>query len=277
MYVSFRSFCAQSASPYPYYKGPLSRSARRPQQNHPILFIALLSSSAQRPFRNHNPEVWTVQLPHHAQFPHSSQLQLHLIMTSAAFYCNPVLPVHRTLHSFSQLTPQNFNHPWFSIISDNLSASAINHYTGLFLSTRDTFVAPSRTGLGLYALHDIPACVPIMEYTGEIISKKRADWRATCYQREGISADYMAAVNDSVVLDATFMGNWSRYINSSCRPNVQLLSIKLSPDDYDVVWVFSLLPIVAGQHLTMRYAFCRDPEEVRLPCFCGEPNCEGWL
>lgn len=87
----------------------------------------------------------------------------------------------------------------------------------------------------------------------------------------------MASAADNLVIDATFAGNQSRYINHSCQPNVLLDAVTLFGSDHTVVWLYSLCPIAARTQLTTRYGFSRDPNERLVPCDCGVPDCEGWL
>lgn len=51
--------------------------------------------------------------------------------------------------------------------------------------------------------------------------------RRELYNSRGIYADYLAQSTDEIVLDATFVGNKSRYIKHSCNPNIALEVITL--------------------------------------------------
>ena len=91
---------------------------------------------------------------------------------------------------------------------------------------------------GLTAMEEIPAGAFLMEYLGEIVSKKQGDMRGTYYDANGLS--YLFDLNDlddtqerelaiqkayyneffPLCLDSMFYGNEARFINHSCDPNV---------------------------------------------------------
>lgn len=91
---------------------------------------------------------------------------------------------------------------------------------------------------GLIAMEEIPAGAFLMEYLGEIVSKKQGDMRGTFYDANGLS--YLFDLNDlsesdekeqiiqkvyyneffPLCLDSMFYGNEARFINHSCDPNV---------------------------------------------------------
>lgn len=91
---------------------------------------------------------------------------------------------------------------------------------------------------GLVAIEEIPAGAFLMEYLGEIVSKKQGDMRGTYYDDNGLS--YLFDLNDlgehdekeqtiqklfhdeffPLCIDAMFYGNEARFINHSCDPNV---------------------------------------------------------
>lgn len=91
---------------------------------------------------------------------------------------------------------------------------------------------------GLFAMEDIPAGAFLMEYKGEIVTKKQGDMRGTFYDKNGLS--YLFDMNDPLLseerensiqkayfneffplcLDSMFYGNEARFINHSCDPNV---------------------------------------------------------
>jgi len=96
---------------------------------------------------------------------------------------------------------------------------------------------------GLIALEEIPAGAYLMEYRGEIVTKKQGDMRGSYYDYNGLS--YLFDMNDPLAdemreqtvqiaydeeffplcLDSMFYGNESRFINHSCDPNVQSFNL----------------------------------------------------
>lgn len=87
---------------------------------------------------------------------------------------------------------------------------------------------------GLFALEDIPAGAFVLEYIGEIITKKEGDQRGKEYDKIGMSylfdmidpdesnefeMQVQACYNDDffpLCIDAANYGNESRFINHSC-------------------------------------------------------------
>lgn len=52
---------------------------------------------------------------------------------------------------------------------------------------------------GLFAMEDIPAGAFLMEYKGEIVTKKHGDMRGTYYDENGLS--YLFDMNDPLPTD----------------------------------------------------------------------------
>lgn len=96
----------------------------------------------------------------------------------------------------------------------------------------------SATGLGLYAIQDIPANTKIIQYTGIILSKDEAD---------EASGRYLIHLNDTQTLDGKPRTNTARYINHSCKPNSESHSTGRQ------VWVWAKKAIKAGEEITMDY------------------------
>lgn len=77
-----------------------------------------------------------------------------------------------------------------------------------------------KTGLGLFAAADIAEDTYVIAYYGKRLSADWGDVRSAKYKVEGIYNDYLAQLSDDIVIDATFVGNYTRYVNYNCRPNV---------------------------------------------------------
>ena len=61
----------------------------------------------------------------------------------------------------------------------------------------------------------------IMEYIGEVLDYKEFKARTKKYAKENAVHHYFMALNGDEVIDATKMGNISRFINHSCDPNAE--------------------------------------------------------
>jgi SET domain-containing protein len=96
---------------------------------------------------------------------------------------------------------------------------------------------------GLFAMEDIPAGAFVVEYLGEVVTKKIGDIRGTHYDKIGCS--YLFDMNDPLdeesyeirvnqafndsffpfCIDAGLYGNESRFINHSCDPNLRSFNL----------------------------------------------------
>ena len=126
---------------------------------------------------------------------------------------------------------------------------------------------------GLVALDDIPAGVFLMEYRGEIVTKKQGDMRGSYYDFHGLS--YLFDMNDPLpderrekviqlayeeeffplCIDSMFYGNEARFINHSCDPNVQSFNLSGAYETQTVhhIGLFTSRKVHAGEELTMDY------------------------
>lgn len=61
----------------------------------------------------------------------------------------------------------------------------------------------------------------VMEYVGEVLDYKTFKSRTKQYAKSGESHFYFMALNADEVIDASYKGNISRFINHSCDPNCE--------------------------------------------------------
>lgn len=130
-------------------------------------------------------------------------------------------------------------------------------------------------GKGVFASRDIPAGTRIIEYAGEIITKKEAEKRGLALledaTRTGGAAVYIFILNGRHDLDGNVPWNDARLINHSCDPNCE------TEIDADLrIWVTALRDIPAGEELFFDYNFDLDSFEDH-PCRCGAPGCIGFI
>lgn len=130
-------------------------------------------------------------------------------------------------------------------------------------------------GRGVFAARDIPAGTPIIEYVGEVISKREAEKRGMALLKHaaktGGAAVYIFILNGRYDLDGNFDWNDARLINHSCNPNCE------TEIDNDLrIWVTALRDIAAGDELFFDYNFDLESYEDH-PCRCGQPECIGYI
>ncbi|PQO44373.1 SET domain-containing protein-lysine N-methyltransferase [Blastopirellula marina] len=113
-------------------------------------------------------------------------------------------------------------------------------------------------GKGLFAARRFSKGRLIAEVTGEVIDD------------EDYSSSYCIDLGGTFSLEP---GEPYRYLNHSCEPNCCLV---YSEEDEPPaqIWLESILPIAAGEQLTIDYAW---PANAAIPCGCGARLCRGWI
>jgi|TARA_B100001093_G_scaffold381507_1_gene367034 hypothetical protein len=128
---------------------------------------------------------------------------------------------------------------------------------------------------GLFATRSIAKDTEIIEYVGEIISKKEADERGQALLESSAGTDnasvYIFILDDDRDIDGAVPYNTARLINHSCKPNCEAQIV-----DDEEIWIVSLTTIAKGEELTFDYGFDLEHYEDH-PCRCGKPNCVGYI
>jgi SET domain-containing protein len=116
------------------------------------------------------------------------------------------------------------------------------------------FIARSNIhGLGLFAGEDIEWGCRLIEYQGQLLSKKEVNRRQKFYDSIGFTC--LIQFGDGQGIDGITGGNESRFINHSPQPNVGAFR----EDKWRIVF-YSLEDIAKGEELTFNYGF--DPKEI---------------
>jgi len=165
---------------------------------------------------------------------------------------------------------------------------------------------------GLMTKQKIPMNTLVTEYLGEIISKGEADIRGKYYDTVGknylfdltmaveyISENKFGAIfcidnymkyrkieekkkllqDFPLCIDSFYHGNLSRFINHSCNPNLQVLSIHVENREILLprVVLFSTREIEVDEELTFDYNCYPLSSDKELKCACGESTCRGFI
>ncbi|KAG8372490.1 hypothetical protein BUALT_Bualt12G0071500 [Buddleja alternifolia] len=128
-------------------------------------------------------------------------------------------------------------------------------------------------GWGVVAAESINKGDFIVEYVGEVIDDALCERRLWDLKDQDARNFYMCEINKDFVIDATFKGNYSRFLNHSCAPNCKLEKWQVEGETR--LGVFASRSIEVGEPLTYDYRFVQFGPEVE--CQCGAPNCQGYL
>lgn len=121
----------------------------------------------------------------------------------------------------------------------------------------------------------------IGEYVGEILTTIDAQHRMKIH--ENAEHNYLLLYNEhqgenviQTFIDARFYGNWTRFINHNCDPNLHIVPIRIDRFTPPHLAFFTLRPIQANEELSYSYGTRIDPIRSK-PCHCSSANCTGFL
>ena len=126
---------------------------------------------------------------------------------------------------------------------------------------------------GLFALDNFKPGEIVIEYVGEIITNKIADFREKEYNDRGFGDCYMFRVDNEKIIDATKYGNLARFINHCCEPNCYAQSNEINGEKHILLYAKKYIKI--GEEITYDYNF--ESESEKIQCRCGAVNCRGRL
>ena len=125
-----------------------------------------------------------------------------------------------------------------------------------------------KKGLGLVAAYNIKKGTKIINYIGNIITKKQTEENPKFDNSKPI---YLFNLNSRYDLDGDVSWNTARLINHSCSNNC----------DYDgkglKLWVTAIKNIKKGEEITCDYGFGYDSDYKQFPCNCRSKNCAGYI
>ncbi|CDH16462.1 probable Histone-lysine N-methyltransferase, H3 lysine-36 specific [Zygosaccharomyces bailii ISA1307] len=129
-------------------------------------------------------------------------------------------------------------------------------------------------GYGVRAEADIESQQFIYEYMGEVIPEDAFRDRLIAYDEKGYKHFYFMMLQNGEFIDATVKGSLARFCNHSCNPNAYVnkwvVAGKLK------MGIFANRKILKGEEITFDYNVDRYGATAQR-CFCGEPNCIGFL
>ncbi|HNZ65310.1 MAG TPA: SET domain-containing protein-lysine N-methyltransferase [Smithella sp.] len=130
-------------------------------------------------------------------------------------------------------------------------------------------------GRGVFAVRPIKAGETLLEYKGEIITWRKALARHP-HDKSQPHHTFYFHLDDGHVIDAKYNGNSARWINHSCKPNLE------AEQDGNRVFLKALRDIKTGEELSYDYSLIIDSRKTaklkkEYACFCGAANCRGTM
>ncbi|CAN1850432.1 Histone-lysine N-methyltransferase ASHH3 [Linum perenne] len=140
-------------------------------------------------------------------------------------------------------------------------------------------IQTEKCGVGIVADEEINQGEFVIEYVGEVIDDKTCEERLWNMKHRGETNFYLCEINRNMVIDATYKGNKSRYINHSCCPNTEMQ--KWIIDGETRIGIFATRDIKMGEHLTYDYHHSVHSNKVSRfeqfgadqDCHCGAAGC----
>ena len=127
---------------------------------------------------------------------------------------------------------------------------------------------------GLFAAKRIPKDEYVIQYLGEIISKKESNLRGIDQHDKSLSEDvgavYIFELDDQRDIDGNFEWNDARLANHSCSPNCEAQNID------GEIWLVALREIKKGEEITFDYGYALEHWKDH-PCRCGSEGCVGYI
>jgi hypothetical protein len=122
-------------------------------------------------------------------------------------------------------------------------------------------VKKTSVGRGVFARRGFASDAVIGEITGQIMGTD-------------FESDYCMDLDGKAILEPS----WPfRFLNHSCEPNCRLMlwkHQKVNGDKIRRLWLSATREVVAGEELTIDYAW---PADAAVPCLCGAETCRGWV
>ena len=141
-------------------------------------------------------------------------------------------------------------------------------------------------GWGVLSRSDIPSGSFLSEYVGEMIRNDLAEERLRSYDEAG-RGHALLSVRQVMMpsgltlrsnIDATSLGNISRYYNHSCEPNLELVVVHRAGSILPSVCLFAIRDIRPNEELTFSYGSIHGSQSSSLrgkKCLCGAARCHG--
>ncbi len=173
--------------------------------------------------------------------------------------------IRNTIHNISSQLKRNYYDKKYSHIKG---------FTHVDLTHAKVFSSKIH-GKGMLANHDIKTDTHIIQYVGEIVTKKESDKRSdrdlvNNYKDAEHGAVYIFTLNKRYDIDGNVAWNPARFINHACDPNCEAINVA------GEIWISAKRFIKKGEELTYNYGYDIDNYKDH-ECKCGSHNCIGYI
>ncbi|CAF1232097.1 unnamed protein product [Adineta ricciae] len=149
-------------------------------------------------------------------------------------------------------------------------------------SNNVTIISASNKGYGVIVNKHIPRSgTYIGEYVGEVLSEHEAHRRIELTKT--FEHNYLLLYNEhhlqtitKTFIDARHYGNWTRFVNHSCDPNLHIIPIRVDRPTPPRLAFFTRREIQPNEELSYSYGTIVD-EKLSKPCFCSSSECTGYM
>ena len=130
---------------------------------------------------------------------------------------------------------------------------------------------------GVIAKKNISQGTHIIQYVGDLITKKESDKRAQVKLTQAQNDPYQGAVYIFTLdkkhdIDGDTWFNMAKFLNHSCNPNCEAEY----DEEENEIWIAAKKNIKKGDELTYDYGYDIDNWDEHL-CKCGSKNCVGYI
>ncbi|HET9642718.1 MAG TPA: SET domain-containing protein-lysine N-methyltransferase [Burkholderiaceae bacterium] len=130
-------------------------------------------------------------------------------------------------------------------------------------------------GKGVFALRPMAKGEIVAEYKGEVITWAEAQRRHP-HDPSDPNHTFYFHIDDNHVIDGTYNGNSSKWINHACDPNCEAEEVD------GRIFIRTLKAVKPGDELFFDYGLIIDERytaklKKQFACLCGSPKCRGTM
>jgi hypothetical protein len=169
--------------------------------------------------------------------------------------------------------------PWECVCDENLCQNRVVQHGSKDLKL-ELFPRIEFNGFGIRTMNSIQVGTFICTYTGILLSDSEAKKKLKEDEKDNhdvyllIIQEFFKDFVQRTNIDAKSCGNFSRFFNHSCEPNMSIRCVRVESMVPRIAF-FTTRNIQAGEELTFDYGSCGRLSKRK--CYCGSKICVGFL